>query len=108
MLLSYLLFLRLRLTNSRTELMMQDKQVPKDKIRFVEMINHNFGEMKTIPGLETDEDFQQEIDDQIILFQGIRSRYIGDVYKYNKRWSEALAVYGRSFDYINQALKGSY
>lgn len=85
---------------------MQDKQAPKDKIRFVEMIIHNFGEMKTVPGLETDEDFQLEIDDQTTLFQGVRSRYIGDVYKYNKRWAEALAVYERSADYVKRSLKG--
>jgi hypothetical protein len=86
--------------------MMQEKPLPKDKIRFVEMIIHNFVEMKAIAGLEADEDFQQEIDDQTTLFQGVRSRFISDVYKYNKRWTEALGVYERSADHIKRALKG--
>jgi len=108
LLLSYLLFLRLRLTNSRTELMMDEKAAPKDKIRFVEMMLHNFGEMKMIPGLEGEEfeDFRAEIDDQTLLFQAVRSRNIGDVYKYNKRWEEALIIYERCGVTMKRALKG--
>lgn len=69
------------------------------------MIIHNFGEMKTIAGLDVDEDFQQEVEEQTNVFRGVRSRYIGDVYKYNKRWGEAASVYESSDEYLKRALK---
>jgi len=105
MLLSYLLYLRARLTNARTELMIKDKTQPKDSVRLVEMIIHNFGEMKTIPGLDTDDDFQTEVEDQITVFRGVRCRYIGDLYKNNKRWSESARVYKRGEEYFSRAVK---
>jgi hypothetical protein len=87
--------------------MMQEKTQPKDCIRLVDMIIHNFGEMKTIPGLDTDEDFQIEVEDQTNVFRGLRSRYIGDVYKYNKRWAEAASVYESSEENLLRASKSN-
>jgi len=106
MLLSYLLYLRLTLTNSRTELMLQEKTLPKDRIRLVEMILHNFQEMITIPFLDQDEDFISEVEDMATIYKGVRCRYIADVYQTAKRWSESVALYGKSQEMLTRALKG--
>lgn len=103
--LSYLLFLRLRLTNSRTELMIEEKSQPKDCIRLLEMILHNLSEMKTISGLDTDEDFISEVDDEVSVYKGIRCRFLADIYSSAKKYPEALALYDRCEDYFKQASK---
>ena len=105
MMLSYLLYLRLKLTNSRTELMMKEKTQPKDSIRLIEMILHNLMEMKTIQGLENDEDYLTEIDNQIYAFKGFRCRYLADVYKVSKKWAEALLLFDQTDEYLTQARK---
>jgi signal recognition particle subunit SRP68 len=105
MLLSYLLYLRLTLTNSRTELMLQEKTLPKDRIRLVEMILHNFQEMLTIPYLDQDVDFLNEIEDTSSVFKGIRCRYAADIYQTAKRWSEAATLYGKSQEILTRALR---
>jgi signal recognition particle subunit SRP68 len=105
-LLSYLLYLRQKLTNSRTELMMQDKNSPKDCVRLLEIILHNLAEMKTIQLLDVDEDFQQEVEDQISVFKGVRCRYLADAMKAGKRWEESLALYEKTKEHFQRAQKG--
>ncbi|CAG7668630.1 unnamed protein product [Allacma fusca] len=105
MMLSYLLYLRLKLTNSRTELLLKEKTQPKDSIRLIEMILHNFSEMKTIPELDNDDDFQLDVDNSIAAFKGIRCRYLADVYNSSKKWTEALLLYNKTVEYLQQALK---
>jgi signal recognition particle subunit SRP68 len=105
MMLSYLLYLRLKLTNSRTELLLKEKSQPKDSIRLIEMVLHNFSEMKTIPELDNDDDFQLEVDNSIAAYKGIRCRYLADVYNSSKKYTEALLLYNKSLDYLQQALK---
>ncbi len=106
MLLSYLLYLRLSLTNSRTELMLKEKNQAKDCIRLLEMILHNYQEMLTIPGLENDDDFQSEVDHVSFVYKGVRCRYLAEIFKSTKKWSEALTLYGRTKEYFQRALKG--
>lgn len=105
-LLSYLLYLRLKLTNSRTELMLHDKNQPKDCVRLLEIILHNLGEMKTIQLLDVDEDFQQEVDDQVCVFKGVRCRYLGDAHKAAKKWGESLALYEKTKEHFLRGQKG--
>lgn len=107
MLLSYLLYLRLKVTNSRTVLMIAEKNQPKDCIRLTEMILHNLQEMKTIPGMDSG-DFQADVEDQSTVYKGIKCRYLADIFKTNKKWSEALVLSERAQEYFNKARKGTY
>lgn len=86
--------------------MMQEKNQPKDCVRLLEIILHNLGEMKSIQLLDVDEDFQQEVDDQISVFRGVRCRYLADALKTAKKWAESLALYENVKDHFRRAQKG--
>jgi len=85
---------------------MQEKNQPKDCTRLVEIILHNLAEMKTIQLLDSDEDFQLEVDDQISVFKGVRCRYLADALKTGKRWGESLALYEKTNEHFHRAQKG--
>jgi signal recognition particle subunit SRP68 len=104
MLLSYLIYLRLKVTNSRTELMILEKTQPKDCVRLLDMILHNLQEMKTIQDFGTD-DFQNEVDTLSCVYKGIRCRYFADSYKTSKKWNEALALCDYAEEYFQKARK---
>jgi len=106
LLLSYLLYLRLRLTNARTELMIEEKANPKDCIRLLEMILHNYQEMLTIPGLEADEEFESEIHHLNFIFKARRCQYLALIYMANKKWGVGFKLYNRSVEYAEKAAKG--
>lgn len=88
--------------------MMQEKNQPKDCVRLLEIILHNLSEMKTIQLLDTDEDFQQEVEDQISVFKGVRCRYLADAMKSARRWEESLALYEKVKEHFQRAQKGYY
>lgn len=85
---------------------MQDKNQPKDCVRLLEIILHNLSEMKSINLLDADEDFQQEIDDQISVYRGVRCRYLADALKTAKKWGESLALYEKAKDHFRRGQKG--
>jgi hypothetical protein len=86
--------------------MIEEKSQPKDCIRLLELILHNYQEMLTIPGLDTDDEFQSEIANLNYVFKARRCQFIAKAYMASKNWGGAFALYGRSIEYVEKGKKG--
>lgn len=124
-LLSYLSHTRLMLTLERNLYMVSEakqnyddtnneklnegKRVrPQDISRLFEIILQNVTELQQLQGLETDVEYQKEIDALALSFKAFRCYYIALTLINLKRWKEAVAMYERSMKYAKEALQSKY
>lgn len=94
--------------NQKTEVGVgEGKRVrPQDLTRLYEIILQNVTEMQQITGMEEDPAYQAEIENQALTFKAFRCYYIALTLIDMKKWKEAVALYERSSNYANEALKG--
>lgn len=94
--------------NQKTEAAIGDgKRVrPQDLTRLYEIILQNVTEMQQITGMEEDQDYQDDVENLALTFKAFRCYYIALTLIDMKKWREAVALYERSSNYANQALKG--
>lgn len=119
-LLSYLSYIRLKLTLERNlylvgqakQTMKDDKPSegnkkvrPQDISRLYEIILQNLIELQQLSGLENDTEYQKEIEDLSRAFKAFRCFYIALTLVNLKRWKEAVSMYERSMKYATQAVK---
>lgn len=119
-LLSYLLYIRLKLTLERNlyligqakQNMEEEKQSDgakkirsQDISRLYEIILQNITELQQLNGLETDKDYQKEIENLAYAFKAFRCYYIAVTLVNMKRWKEAVSMYERSMKYASEAIK---
>lgn len=81
---------------------------PQDLTRLYEIILQNVTEMQQITGLEEDASYQSEIDNLSYTFKAFRCYYIALTLIEMKKWKEAVALYERSSNYANTALKSKF
>jgi signal recognition particle subunit SRP68 len=112
-LLNYLNYTRLMLTLERNLYLVEqgkqdgsDKKVkPQDLSRLYEIIVQNISELQQLPGMEIDASYQAELDSLAMAFKAFRCYYIALTLVNLKRWKEGVAMYERSTNYANVALK---
>ncbi|KPJ02700.1 Signal recognition particle 68 kDa protein [Papilio xuthus] len=115
-LLSYLMYLRLMRTIDRNNLLVQQaeearkknapldgkKVRPQDLTRLYEIILQNYTELQQLPGFDTDEAYQREIETAMSAYRAFRCYYIAQVLTGLRRFREALAMLERSTGYITE------
>lgn len=120
-LLSYLLYIRLKMTLQRNMcLVSQAKQNiddndkpaeggkkvrPQDISRLYEIILQNITELQQLNGLESDKAYQSEMETLAQAFKAFRCYFIAVTLVNLKRWKEAMSMYERSTKYANDAIK---
>lgn len=72
---------------------------PQDFTRLYEIILQNVAELQSVPGMETDAEYQQEADGLTAAFKAFRCYYIAGTLVAMKRWKESVAMYERSVRY---------
>lgn len=121
-LLTYLSYTRLKLTLERNLFMVAQgklslddpnapekvqiegkKTKPQDLSRLYEIILQNVTEMQQLPGMESDAQYQAEIENLALSFKSFRCYYIAITLVALKRWRDAVAMYERSTKYATQA-----
>lgn len=121
-LLTYLSYTRLKLTLERNLFMVAQgklslddpnapekvqiegkKTKPQDLSRLYEIILQNVTEMQQLPGMESDAQYQAEIENLALSFKSFRCYYIAITLVALKRWRDAVAMYERSTKYASQA-----
>ncbi|CAB3371450.1 Hypothetical predicted protein [Cloeon dipterum] len=116
-LLSYLVYIRLTRNVERNLIMVEStkqnleqdggegkKAKPQDLTRLYEIILQNITELKSLAGFEEDAKFQQEIESQVKGYQAFRCYYMAQTLVGLKRWKEAIALFHRAEEYLNQSL----
>lgn len=117
-LLSYLTYLRLARTVDRNNLLVQQAEAarktnaqidgrkvrPQDLTRLYEIILQNFTELQQLPGFESDEAYQREIETQMKAYRAFRCYYIAQVLTGLRRFREALAMLERSSAYTAESI----
>lgn len=78
---------------------------PQDLTRLYEIILQNVTEMQQITGMEEDPVYQAEVEHLALTFKAFRCYYIALTLVDMKKWKEAVALYERSSNYANEALK---
>ncbi|XP_046407107.1 signal recognition particle subunit SRP68 [Ischnura elegans] len=119
---SYLMYIRLTRTIQRNLLMADSvKEVlktekpevgaidgkrtrPQDLTRLYEIILQNLGELQSLPGLEEDFQYQQNIEAKIIAFKAFRCYYIALSLAGIRKWKESWCLYQRSQEYVEKAI----
>ncbi|CRK96956.1 CLUMA_CG010345, isoform A [Clunio marinus] len=121
-LLTYLSYSRLKMTLERNLcLVAQSKQSmkesteksneggkrvrPQDISRLYEIILQNITELQQLNGLESDADYQKEMETLGQAFKAFRCYYIAITLVNLKRWKEAVSMYERSTKYASEAIK---
>lgn len=118
-LLSYLMYLRLVRTIERNNLLVQQaeearksntqidgkKVRPQDLTRLYEIILQNFTELQQLPGFESDDIYQSEIETQMKAYRAFRCFYIAQVLTGLRRFREALAMLERSSNYTIESIR---
>lgn len=119
-LLSYLSYIRLKLTLERNlyligqakQNMEEEKPTEsakkvraQDISRLYEIILQNIAELQQLNGVENDKEYQAEIETLSFGFKAFRCYYIALTLINMKRWKEAVSMYERSLKYANDALK---
>ncbi|XP_014241253.1 signal recognition particle subunit SRP68 [Cimex lectularius] len=112
-LLTYLTHIRLTRSNQRTLLMIAKssgdgdikKAKPQDFIRLYELVLQNFNEMQQLPCLETDLEYQADVQSSIKAYKCFRCYYIGEALTNTKKFREALAMYDKADLYCVQVDK---
>lgn len=77
---------------------------PQDLTRLYEIILQNLGELQSLPGLEDDLQYQQDIEAKAMAFKAFRCFYIALSLTGIRKWREAWSLYGRAQEYIEKAL----
>ncbi|XP_063618571.1 signal recognition particle subunit SRP68 [Cydia splendana] len=117
-LLSYLMYLRLKRTIERNNLLVQQAETarknntqidgkkvrPQDLTRLYEIILQNFNELQQLPGFENDAAYQQEIEIQMKAYKAFRCYYIAQVLTGLRRFREALAMLERCSTYTVESI----
>lgn len=119
-LLSYLSYIRLKMTLERNLCLvaqakqnMEDSEKPaegvkrvrpQDLSRLYEIILQNITEMQQLSGLETDAEYQKEMETLALAFKAFRCYFIGVSLVNMKRWKETVAMYERSTKYASEAI----
>lgn len=94
--------------NQKTQLIGDGKRVrSQDLARLYEIILQNITEMQQISGMEDDAVYQAEVEILALTFKAFRCYYIALTLIDMKKWKEAVALYERSSNYANEALKGT-
>lgn len=121
-LLSYLSYIRLKLTLERNLYLVGQakKNFEEEKItesgkkvraqdisRLYEIILQNITEMQQLNGLENDVEYAKEIETLSSAFKAFRCFYIAITLVNLKRWKEAVSMYERSTKYASDALKNN-
>jgi len=75
----------------------------QDIVRMYENIIQNLGEIPTLAGLEDDESLVASTKSKITFYKSFRSYYIAQAFIANQKWGEAMAVFQRSLQYLEQA-----
>jgi len=116
-LLSYLIFLRSTLTIDRNLVMVEvfkanfaasqsgeSKKIskPQEGVKLYEAIVQLSGELQQLHGLESDKNFQSDLDLLTKLFKAFLCYYMALTCQGNRQWAEALALYQRVETYISQ------
>lgn len=78
---------------------------PHDLTRLYEIILQNVTELQQLSGMETDADYQSEVETLALSFKAFRCYYIAVTLVGMKRWKEAVAMYERSMKYANSGLR---
>ncbi|KAK2181664.1 hypothetical protein NP493_386g05040 [Ridgeia piscesae] len=93
-------------TNLRTARPEEGKKLtkPQDLARLYDIIIQNLAEVSSLPGLEYDDDLQQDINTQIVSYKAFRCSYIAQTYAAAKKWRETLALCERTLKYAQEAL----
>lgn len=68
---------------------------PQNLTRLYEIIAQNIAELQQIPGMETDADYQSEINGLSVAFKAFRCYYIANTLVTLYKWKEAVALYQR-------------
>lgn len=117
-LLSYLSFIRLKMTLQRNLcLVSQGKKNmeksyaaegkttrPQDLSRLFEIMIQNITEMSQLHGLENDSAYQMEMDILSQSFRAFRCFYIAITLVNMRKWKEAVAMYERATKYAHESL----
>ncbi|XP_023231585.1 signal recognition particle subunit SRP68-like [Centruroides sculpturatus] len=119
---SYLIYIRLSKTIERNLLLIQSLKKnleqnidnnsdgkkstkPQDLIRPYEIIIQNLSEMTQLSGIDSNSNFIEEVNNQILAYKAHRCYYIAQAYSSVNKWVEAMALYQRALDYSQRALK---
>lgn len=78
---------------------------PQDISRLYEIILQNVSELQQLSGIETDVEYQKEIETLAQAFKAFRCYYIAVTLVNMKRWKEAVSMYERSTKYATEAIK---
>ncbi|KAL0278613.1 UNVERIFIED_CONTAM: hypothetical protein PYX00_000385 [Menopon gallinae] len=113
-LLSYLTYIRLTRSIERNLMLVEqiktkenineskDKKMrPQDLPRLYEIILQNLLEMQQLSGTEDDAKYQHEVETKIKVYKAFRCFYIAEYLVTLKKWTEAMALYQRSEQYIS-------
>jgi len=116
---TYLQFIRHNITLSRNAVLLSTmreqldsgerpvdgKKVVKaqDLVRMYENIIQSLGEIPGLAGLEDDENLAADIEAEVVFYRAFRSYYIALAFIVSQKWSEAMAVFQRSLQYLAQA-----
>lgn len=116
---TYLQFIRHNITLSRNSVLLstmreqldsgerpvEGKKVVKaqDLVRMYENIIQSLGEIPCLAGLEDDENLAADIEAEVVFYRAFRSYYIALAFIVSQKWSEAMAVFQRSMQYLAQA-----
>ncbi|ESO89021.1 hypothetical protein LOTGIDRAFT_106123, partial [Lottia gigantea] len=79
---------------------------PQDMVRLYDIIIQNLSEIPNLNGLEDDTDLEEEINTRVLGYKAFRTFYIGKSYGNGMKWTEAIALYQKSLEYIKKALEG--
>lgn len=111
---SYLVYLRQRTTVERNLLLIRQLEQnesgprkPQDLVRPYEIIVQCLGEMLQLPGVEEGSDFAEQVQAELLLYKAHRVHRIGQTLAAAGRYPEAMALYRRGRDYVEQALAAS-
>ncbi|KRX92205.1 Signal recognition particle subunit SRP68 [Trichinella pseudospiralis] len=98
----YLTYVRLTKSTDRYNMMIEAMQKKgaksQDLIRLYDSILQNFAELQQLPLIKLDQCFA----DQMLYFRTLRCFHVAEIFYSQKKWPEALALYQRTVEYINE------
>merc|ERR1719342_1817731 len=116
---TYLQYIRHSITLSRNRVLLQTMREQLDKgekpsdgkkivkaqdiVRMYENMIQSLGEITSLSGLEEDESLVASTKSKITFYKSFRSYYIAQAFIANQKWGEAMAVFQRSLQYLEQA-----
>lgn len=106
LLLTYLLYVRLTKTVQRNQYLIEQARKPQDIVRLYEIILQQMTELKTLSGMEENDNYQKEVQAQSTMYKAFRCFHMAKAYTVTRRWREALVLFNKSSNYIKEATKG--